>query len=122
MQKSVQLFQMTNREWQFGWFIRDRWQVSRKLTLNIGLRYEYYPLISRKDRGIERWDPSTNLVYMGGVGGNPNNAGITTSKKLFAPRLGFAYRVDENTVIRSGYGVTYDPLPFSRPCAMCQQP
>lgn len=115
MQKSVQLFQMTNREWQFGWFIRDRWQVSRKLTLNIGLRYEYYPLISRKDRGIERWDPSTNLVYMGGVGGNPNNVGITTSKKLFAPRLGFAYRVDENTVIRSGYGVTYDPLPFSRP-------
>ena len=115
MQKAVQLFQYTNREWQFGWFVRDRWQVSRRLTLNAGLRYEYFPLIARKDRGIERWDPGTNLVYMGGVANNPKNVGITTSKKLFAPRLGFAYRVTENTVLRSGYGITYDPLPFSRP-------
>ena len=115
MQKAVQLFQMTNREWQFGWFVRDRWQVSRRLTLNVGLRYEYYPLIHRKDRGIERWDPATNLVTMGGVGNNPDNVGVTTSKRLFAPRLGLAYRVTDNTVVRSGYGITYDPLPFSRP-------
>lgn len=115
MQKAVQLFQMTNREWQFAFFVRDRWQVSRRLTLNAGLRYEYYPLIHRKDRGIERWDPSSNLVYIGGIGGNPRNVGVTTSKKLFAPRVGFAYRVTDSTVIRSGYGLTYDPLPFSRP-------
>jgi outer membrane receptor protein involved in Fe transport len=115
MQKAVQLFQYTNREWQFGWYFRDRWQASRKLTLNLGLRYEYYPLITRIDRGIERWDPATNLVHMGGIGSNPRNAGMSTSKKLFAPRLGFAYRVTENTVIRSGYGITIDPLPFSRP-------
>jgi hypothetical protein len=115
MQKAVQLFQMTNREWQFGGYLRDRWQVSRRLTLNLGLRYEYYPLITRTDRGIERWDPSTNLVYMGGVANNPKNVGITSSKKLFAPRLGIAYRASDNTVIRTGYGLTYDPLPFSRP-------
>ncbi|MCC7155332.1 MAG: TonB-dependent receptor, partial [Bryobacterales bacterium] len=115
MQKGVQLFQYTNREWQFGGYARDRWQISKKLTLNLGLRYEYFPLITRVDRGIERWDPATNLVYMGGIGNNPNNVGITTSKKLFAPRVGFAYRVTENTVIRSGYGLTYDPMPFSRP-------
>ena len=115
IQKSVQLFQYTNREWQFGWYVRDRWQVTRRLTINAGVRYEYYPLISRADRGIERWDPGTNLVYMGGVGNNPKNVGITTSKKLFAPRIGFAYRLTENTVVRSGYGITYDPLPFSRP-------
>lgn len=115
MQKSVQLFQYTNREWQFGGYARDRWQVSRKLTLNLGLRYEYFPLITRADRGIERWDPATNLVYMGGIGNNPRNVGITTSKKLFAPRVGFAYRLSDTTVIRSGYGLTYDPMPFSRP-------
>ena len=115
IQKSVQLFQYTNREWQFGWYVRDRWQVTHRLTINVGLRYEYYPLISRADRGIERWDPATNLVYMGGVGNNPKNVGITTSKRLFAPRVGFAYRLTENTVVRSGYGITYDPLPFSRP-------
>lgn len=113
--KTVQFFEMTNREWQFGVYFRDRWQVTRRLTLNLGARWEYYPLITRRDRGIERWDPATNLVYLGGIGGNPNNVGITTSKKLVAPRVGFAYRLDENTVIRSGYGITFDPLPFSRP-------
>ena len=115
MQKAVQFFEMTNREWQFGWYFRDRWQVTPKLTVNLGLRYEYYPLITRRDRGIERWDPFTNKVYLGGIGGNPKNVGIEVSKKLFAPRVGFAYRLTEDTVIRSGYGITIDPLPFSRP-------
>jgi hypothetical protein len=106
---------MTGREWQFGWYARDRWQVTPKLTLMLGLRYEYYPLMTRADRGLERWDIDTNKVIIGGRGGNPNNVGITVSKTLFAPRVGFAYRLGSSTVIRSGYGITYDPLPFSRP-------
>ncbi len=114
-QKSIQNFLMKTREWQLGWYVRDRWQVSRKLTVNLGLRYEYYPLINRGDRGIERWDPATNIVYFGGLGSTPMNNGIEVSKKLFAPRVGFAYRLGENWVIRSGYGITYDPIPFSRP-------
>ena len=61
---------MKTREWQLAFYIRDRWQVSRKLTINLGLRYEYYPLINRGDRGIERWDPATNIVYFGGLGGH----------------------------------------------------
>lgn len=113
--KSVQFLMMETREWQFGWYLRDRWQVSRRFTLNLGVRYEYYPLISRGDRGIERWDPETNLVTIGGLGGIPKNNGMTTSKKLFAPRVGFAFRLNEKTVIRSGYGIAFDPLPFSRP-------
>ncbi len=113
--KSVQFLLMQTREWQFGWYVRDRWQVSRRLTLNLGLRYEYYPLMTRGERGVERWDPDTNMVTIGGVAGVPKNNGITTSKKLFAPRVGFAFRMNEQTVIRAGYGITYDPLPFSRP-------
>jgi hypothetical protein len=113
--KSIQFLLMKTREWQFGGYIRDRWQVSRRLTLNLGLRYEYYPLMTRGDRGIERWDPETNLVTIGGMGGVPMNNGMTTSKKLFAPRVGFAWRLNDKTVIRSGYGITIDPLPFSRP-------
>ncbi|MCZ2157087.1 MAG: carboxypeptidase regulatory-like domain-containing protein [Bryobacterales bacterium] len=113
--KSVQYMLMTNREWQTAYYIRDRWQVNQNLTVNLGLRYEYYPLISRKDRGIERWDPYTNTVYLGGVGSVPHDANITVSKKLFAPRVGIAYRFAGETVIRAGYGITYDPVPFSRP-------
>jgi hypothetical protein len=52
---------------------------------------------------------------MGGRGGNPANVGVTVSHKLFAPKAGLAYRLDDKTVIRAGYGINYDPLPFSRP-------
>jgi len=113
--KSLQYILSTGREWQFGWYARDRWQVSRKLTVNIGLRYEFYPLMTRAGYGIERYDPTTNNVFMGGRGSTPENAGITVSHKLFAPRVGLAYRIDEKTVVRAGYGINYDPIPFSRP-------
>lgn len=115
MQKSLQFMLMTGREWQFGWFFRDRWQATRNLTLTLGLRYEYYPLMTRDHQGIERLDLSTMRVLIGGRGNVPRDVGITVSKKLFAPRVGLAYRLGDSTVIRSGYGITYDPIPFSRP-------
>jgi outer membrane receptor protein involved in Fe transport len=114
--KSVQLFDMFTREWQNGLYFRDRWQMHRNFTLNIGVRYEYYPLMSRGGgRGIERWDPATNLVTIGGLGSVPQNNGLTVSKKLFAPRLGFAWRLNDDTVLRAGYGMTFNPMVVSRP-------
>jgi hypothetical protein len=113
--KSLQYILSTGREWQFGGYARDRWQVTRNLTINIGLRYEFYPLMTRAGKGIERLDPYTNQVYLGGRGNQPDNVGITVSHKLFAPRVGLAYRLGEKTVIRSGYGINFDPIPFSRP-------
>jgi outer membrane receptor protein involved in Fe transport len=114
--KSVQFFDMKTREWQYGLYFRDRWQVNRKLTLNVGLRWEFYPLMNRGDgRGLERWDPSTNLVTIGGLGNIPMENGLSVSKKLFSPRLGLAYRLNDATVIRAGYSVSYNPMALSRP-------
>ena len=116
VEKGIQYILMTPREWQFGWYARDRWQVSSKLTINLGLRYEYYPLMTRAGgKGIERYDPNTNLVYLGARGNVPKDAGLSVSHKMFAPRVGIAYRLKDNTVIRTGYGINYDPLPFGRP-------
>lgn len=115
MEKSLQHILMTGREWQFAWYVRDRWQATRNLTLTLGLRYEYYPLMTRDHQGIERLNLDTMTVLIGGRGGNPNNVGVTVSKKLLAPRVGLAYRLGDSTVIRGGYGITYNPLPFSRP-------
>jgi Carboxypeptidase regulatory-like domain len=112
MGKSVQTYDSTPRQWLEGFYFRDRWQATRNLTLTLGLRWEYYPLMTRKDTGIERYDPETNKVYIGGLGFVPKNVGITTSKKLFAPRLGFAYRVQQKMVIRGGYGISIDPYQF----------
>ncbi|MBS1832344.1 MAG: TonB-dependent receptor, partial [Acidobacteria bacterium] len=115
-QKSIQYILMTPREFQFGIYARDRWQVNKKLTVNLGLRWEYYPLMTRAGgKGIERLDAETNQVFMGGRGNVPVSNGMTTSKRLFAPRVGIAYRLNDKTVLRTGYGISYDPLPFSRP-------
>ena len=54
-------------------------------------------------------------MLLGGLGGNPDDLGIKVSKTLFAPRLGLVYRLNDDTVFRTGYGVTYNPLPFARP-------
>jgi hypothetical protein len=115
MQKSVQNILNTTREWQFGMYFQDRWQLNRKLTLNYGVRYEYFPLMTRAaGKGIERLDPFTNQVFLGGRGNVPVNNGFEVSKLLFAPRIGMAYRLNEATVIRAGYGLTYSPQPWSR--------
>jgi hypothetical protein len=114
--KSIQFEQMAGRENQYAVFVGDRWNASEKLTLNLGLRYEYFGLMQRRGgRGLERLDYETWEVLLGGIGGVPKNVGLSPSKALFAPRIGVAYRLNEDTVFRTGYGITYNPLPWSRP-------
>ncbi len=105
--KSLQWELMTANEWQHAWYLRDRWQVSQKLTLSLGLRYEYYPLVTRDDRDMEFLDFNTFNVILGND--------ISVRKNMLAPRVGFAYRLTDNDVFRAGYGITNDPLPFARP-------
>ncbi|HEY3129502.1 MAG TPA: TonB-dependent receptor [Acidobacteriota bacterium] len=114
--KALQFYDpMTTREWLEGYYFRDRWQATPKLTLTLGLRWEYYPLITRTETGIERYDPDDNKVYIGGKGGVPDNAGIEVPKALLAPRVGIAYRLGSRGVVRTGYGITIDPYPMARP-------
>ncbi|HKE21243.1 MAG TPA: TonB-dependent receptor [Bryobacteraceae bacterium] len=90
-------------------YIRDSWQATRRLTIDYGLRWEYYPIYSHDHYGAVRFDPVTDYIYVGGEGGVPWNAGATANKKDFGPRLGLAYRLNDKTVIRGGYGITVDP-------------
>jgi hypothetical protein len=113
--KDVQEIEMTGREWQLGYFIADHWNASDKLTFNLGLRLERYPLMKRRDSGIERLDYNTFTVLLGGRGDVPEDAGIKVKSLYFAPRIGAIYRATNDTVFRGGYGITYNPLPWSRP-------
>ena len=116
MGRSEQFIKATAKEWQFGFFVGDRYRITNKLTATLGLRYEYYPLMTRNgDFQFDRLDFTTLNVLLGGIGGNPSHLGVTTSKKLFAPRIGLAYQLNDKTVVRSGFGITVDPLPLARP-------
>ncbi|MSV29335.1 MAG: carboxypeptidase regulatory-like domain-containing protein, partial [Bryobacterales bacterium] len=106
---------MKTREFQQGYFIRDNWQATRRLSVNIGMRFEHFPIMSRGEFGIERYDLETNKVLIGGRGNVPRNAGTTAAAVMFAPRIGMAYRMGEKTVFRAGFGITNDPYPVSRP-------
>jgi hypothetical protein len=111
----VQTEEMIGRENQFGFYVRDRWEVRRNLTLNLGLRLEAYPLMNRDTRGLERLEYDTYTVLIGGLGGVPNDVGINLKKLYAAPRLGAAWRVSDDSVVRAGWGRTYNALPWSRP-------
>src|SRR5229473_2411421 len=114
--KSDQFIKATAREWQFGLFVGDRYRITNKLTATLGLRYEYYPLMTRNGAfKFDRLDFTSLNVLLGGIGGNPDHLGVTTSKKLFAPRIGLAYQINNDTVVRTGFGITVDPLPLARP-------
>jgi hypothetical protein len=93
----------------WGIYVRDQWQATRKLTLNYGMRYEYYPFATRDNRGGERYDPTTDKVLIGGLGNVPEDTGVDVGKGQIAPRFGIAYRVTEKTVVRAGYGISVDP-------------
>ncbi len=72
VQKAIQWEEMTTREWRYGFYFGDRWQPHQDVTLDLGLRYEYFPLVNRDNgRGVERLDVNTMEVLLGGVGRRP---------------------------------------------------
>ena len=96
----------------WGVYARDNWQVTRKLTVNYGMRYELYPFATRADRGGERYDPETDQVLIGGLGGVPRDTGVDVGRGQVAPRLGIAYQPTDRMVVRAGYGISVDPNSF----------
>jgi len=115
-QNDAQFIKSTGKDTQFAAYFGDRWKVSSKLTADLGVRWEYFPLITRdgEDKG-ELFDTATGQLQFGGLGSNPVHNGITTSHRLFMPRIGLAYQVNPDTVVRAGFGLSDDTTPLERP-------
>src|SRR5215471_14000116 len=100
------------RETEIFSFGQDQWQLSRKLTLTGGVRWELYlPATPSRAGGYSNYNPANNTLVVAGIGGNPDNLGRETYYHYFAPRAGLAYRLQENTVVRAGFGISYEPFP-----------
>lgn len=103
----------TTRTWAYSLYLRDQWQASRKLTLSLGLRWDYFPMGVSKDRGFRRYDWNTDNMWVCGEGSIPRDCGVKVPKLDFSPRLGIAYRATETFVIRTGFGINFDPQPLA---------
>jgi hypothetical protein len=104
----------TLRTWQINPYFSDQWQVTQKLTFTIGSGWEYYPVPTRADRGIEFYNFTSKQYEICGEGGNSTNCGISVQKTLFSPRGGLAYRLTEGNVIRAGYSLNPEQINMYR--------
>ncbi|MBT9332701.1 TonB-dependent receptor [Paracidobacterium acidisoli] len=102
------VFFVDQRLWMASGFIEDDWKVTPRLTLNLGLRYDFAaPAVDGKNR-MANFNPagSGSLVFAksGSLG---DRALVDPNTTDFGPRIGISYSLDSNTVLRAGYGVYY---------------
>jgi hypothetical protein len=98
-------------------YVQDNWKVSRKLTLDLGVRWDYFPTLEEAHDNVSFFNP--NLVnpitgHNGGLQFTGTGAGTCNCRtpinnyfKNIGPRLGLAYSVDDKTVIRASYGIMF---------------
>jgi outer membrane receptor protein involved in Fe transport len=102
------VFFVDQRLWMLAGFAQDDWKLTRKLTLNLGLRYDFgSPALEGQNR-MANFDASGSGSLMYAKSGSlQSRALVQPNEKNFGPRVGFAYSFDPKTVIRGGYGMYY---------------
>lgn len=88
-------------------YLQDDYKATERLTLNLGLRYEYATPQWEKDNFLTNFDPATNSLLQAKDGSVYDRALVNPDRNNFAPRLGVAYSIADKTILRSGYGISY---------------
>ncbi len=102
-------------QWRYFFYGQDTWRITPKLTLNYGLRWELYmpETVNGKGQGgfanpVVGSNPGDGVIRVAGYGAYGTNGNVANDWHAFAPRLGVAYSMNEKTVIRMGFGISYD--------------
>jgi hypothetical protein len=111
------------RDTSYGLFVQDDWRIGSRLTLNLGLRYDYFtPIVDTEDRRAI-YDFNDNIIKVVGENGIPRS-GYQSDRDNFAPRLGFAFLPfgTPRLVTRGGYGIFYDKENWNSHAGLNNQP
>ena len=98
------------RNYNLGIFVQDDWRVTPKLTLNLGIRYEYESPLTIATNIYSRIDPASGALWAAGLNGVSRSLNITTPKGNISPRVGLAYAIDSKTVVRGAFGTFYGTI------------
>jgi len=101
------------RQFVHSLYAQDDYRITPKLTLNLGLRWEFASPLYERDNNYSNFDPTTGTMVIAHNGGLYNRALVHPDYGDFGPRVGLAYNIDSKTVFRSGYGISYTF--FNRP-------
>jgi hypothetical protein len=103
------VYVVEQRHWASMLFLQDDWKVSPKLSLNLGLRYDFItPALEAQDRQTN-FDPADGGSLVFASDGSLEERGLVKpDRNNFAPRVGVVYKVDDKTVVRGGYGIFYN--------------
>ena len=97
------------RHWASMFFAQDDWKVNSKLSLNLGLRYDFITPALEASDAQTNFDPSGGGSLLFASGGSLENRGLVKPDiNNFAPRVGAVYKLDEKTLIRGGWGIFYN--------------
>jgi hypothetical protein len=104
------------KHWSMAAFVHDKWQVRPDLTIDLGLRWEYYdPLVGIEGAGtLANYDPTINSILVAGFGSTTNAVNVQKWYKNWAPRTGMSWRLSDKSVVRAGYGASAIPFPDNR--------
>lgn len=95
------------RQRDYFLYLQDDFHVNSKLTLNLGVRWEFATPRWERDNMLSNFDPSTNSMIMAKDGSLYDRTLVDPDYKNWAPRLGIAYSLTQKTVFRGGYGISY---------------
>ncbi len=97
------------RQKRFFWYGQDEWRITSKLTATLGVRWEMvFPETVNAPGNGATLNLSNGLMYVFGEGGVSSHGIQTMNWHEFAPRVGLAYQIDSKTVVRAGYGWSYN--------------
>ncbi len=108
---SVQLsnfHEVHQRQHAYSFYLQDDFRASDRLTLNLGLRYDFVTPQMDAENRLANFDPATGQLYYATDGSIEDRALVTPDRNNFGPRLGIVYKANTATVVRGGYGIYYN--------------